>query len=131
VTATLTRPALGPYVPVGYRPAMHPMLWVAAVSEAAEFEHRSDAVTHRSDAVTHRTDLAWVLVDHTDWKTRTVAAGWDSLARSARISRRTLARSLAWLRAEHLVGIVSSGTRTSGHPHDPAVYVLLERQPRL
>jgi len=124
VTATLTRPAIGPYVPVGYRPAMHPMLWVAAVSEAAEFEHRSDAVTHR-------TDLAGVLVDHTDWQTRTVAAGWDSLARSAHISRRTLARSLAWLRAEHLVGIVSSGTRTSGQPHDPAVYVLLERQPRL
>ncbi len=124
MTATLTRPAIGPYVTVGYRPAMHPMLWVAAVSEAAEFEHRSDAVTHR-------TDLAGVLVDHTDWQTRTVAAGWDSLARSAHISRRTLARSLAWLRAEHLVGIVSSGTRTSGQPHDPAVYVLLERQPQL
>ena len=44
------------------------MLWVAAVSEAAEFEHRADAVTRR-------TDLAWVLVDHTDWTTRTVACG--------------------------------------------------------
>ena len=123
MTATLTRPVLGPYVPVGYRPAMHPMLWVAAVSEAAEFEHRSDAVTHR-------TDLAWVLVDHTDWRTRTVACGWDTLARTACVSRSTIARSLAWLRGEHLLGVVSHGSRP-GLVADPAVYVLLEPVPRL
>ncbi len=99
------------------------MLWVAAVSEAAEFEHRSDAVTHR-------TDFAWVLVDHTDWRTVTVACGWDQLARSVHLSRSTVARSLAWLRAEHLLATVSRGSRP-GLVADPAVYVLVEPVPRL
>jgi hypothetical protein len=124
MTAILTRPIVGPAVPAGYRPAVHPMLWVAAVSEAAEFEHRSDAVTRR-------TDLAWVLVDHTDWTTRTVACGWTLLAATAHLSRRTLGRSLAWLRTEHLLATVSSGSRASGHSNDPAIYLLLEAAPHL
>jgi hypothetical protein len=123
VTATLIRPSLGPPVPTGYRPAMHPMLWVAAVSEAAEFEHRSDAITRR-------TDLAWVLVDHTDWTTRTVACGWNRLAADANQSCRTVARALAWLRGEYLLAVVSRGSRP-GLVNDPAVYVLLEPAPHL
>ncbi len=123
MTATLRRPSLAPPVPPGYRPAVHPMLWVAAVSEAAEFEHRSDAVAHR-------TDFAWVLVDHTDWTTRTVACGWDQLARSVHLSRSTVARSLAWLRDQHLIATVSRGSRP-GLVADPAVYVLLELTPRI
>lgn len=122
--AVRTTPVLSAAVPIGYRPAMHPMLWVAAVSEAAEFDYRSDAVTYR-------TDLAWALVDSADWSTRTVACGWTQLAHTAHISRRTLARSLAWLRRQYLLGLVSSGVRTTGRVNDLAVYVLLEPVPPL
>lgn len=54
MTTTRTRPSLAPPVPPGYRPAVHPMLWVAAVSQAAEFAHRTTAGRRTVRTVTAR-----------------------------------------------------------------------------
>ena len=113
---------LGAAVPDGYRPAIHPLVWVATVKDTADFDYRPDAVTRR-------TDIAWVLVDHTDWATATTCCSWPRLTAHAHLSRGTVARAMAWLRAHHLIAVVTSGTR-SGRAHQSNVYVLLERQPR-
>ena len=94
--------ALWAAVPAGYRPAVNLARWVAAVEDAAY-------AGHRSDAAARRVELAWILAKHTDWKTCTSRCGWDLLADRGCVSRRTVARFLAWLRAEHLLAVVSTG----------------------
>ena len=138
--------ALWVAVPAGYRPASNLSHWLAAVSDAAW-------AGHRSDAADRRVALAWILAKHTDWKTCTSRCGWALLADRGGVSRRTVARFVAWLRAERLLGVVSTGrtgalTRpmalitspASGSPggsgtaveppgNEAAVYVLLEPVP--
>jgi len=96
------RSALWAAVPAGYRPAVNLARWVAAVEDAAY-------AGHRSDAAARRVELAWILAKHTDWKTCTSRCGWALLADRGCVSHRTVARFLAWLRAEHLLAVVSTG----------------------
>jgi len=96
------RSALWAAVPAGYRPAANLAHWVAAVEDAAY-------AGHRSDAAARRVELAWILAKHTDWKTCTSRCGWALLADRGCVSQRTVARFLAWLRAEHLLAVVSTG----------------------
>jgi len=144
------RTALWAAVPAGYRPAVNLSHWLAAVSDAAW-------AGHRSDAAQRRVELAWILAKHTDWRTCTSRCGWALLADRGCVSRSTVARFLAWLRAEHLLAVVSTGrtgilTRPmalTGSPSTPAppdssgpgagaaaavneaaVYVLLEPVPQ-
>ncbi len=141
------RTALWAAVPAGYRPAGNLSHWLGAVSDAAH-------AGHRSDAAERRVALAWVLAKHTDWGTCTSRCGWALLADRGGVSYRTVARFLAWLRAERLLAVVSTGrtgalTRPmalttpppaaggSGGPetaheasgNEAAVYVLLEPVP--
>ena len=133
-------------MPAGYRPAGNLAHWVAAVKDAAY-------AGHRSDAAERRVDLAWVLAKHTDWATCTSRCGWALLADRGGVSPRTVARFLAWLRTERLLGVVSTGRTgalvrpmaltappAGGSPGGPgpaqessgneaAVYVLLEPVP--
>jgi len=135
-------------VPAGYRPAVNLAHWVAAVTDAAQEGFRSDAAQRRIE-------LGWLVARHTDWVTCTTRCGWDLLADRGCVSRRTVARFLAWLRSQQLIAVVSTGrtgtlTRpmalttppqtAPGGPHGPggaaessgneaAVYVLLEPVP--
>ena len=138
------RAALWAAVPAGYRPAGNLARWVSAVTDAAY-------AAHRSDAAQRRVELAWLLARHTDWRTCTSRCGWGLLADRGCVSRRTVARFYAWLRAEWLVAVVSTGRTgvllrpmgltppppAAGAPGGPqlggdneaAVYVLLEPIP--
>ena len=89
-------------VPAGYQPARDLRHWLAAVTDAAY-------VAYRSDAAERRIELAWLLAKHTDWRTCTSRCGWALLADRGCVSRRTVARFVAWLRAENLLGVVSTG----------------------
>jgi len=129
-------------VPPGYRPAVNLAHWVGAVTDAAR-EAFIPAAAER------RVELAWLLAKHTDWRTCTTRCGWALLADRGCVSRRTVARFLAWLRTEHLLAVVSTGrTATLTRPmalttppaaggggrepdsvNEAAVYVLLEAIP--
>jgi hypothetical protein len=89
-------------VPVGYQPARDLRYWLAAVTDAAY-------AAYRSDAAERRIELAWILAKHTDWRVCTSRCGWALLADRGCVSRRTVARFIAWLRAENLLGVVSTG----------------------
>jgi len=89
-------------VPAGYRPAVNLAHWVGAVTDAAR-EAFIPAAAER------QVELAWLLAKHTDWRTCTTRCGWALLADRGCVSRRTVARFLAWLRAEHLLAVVSTG----------------------
>jgi len=96
------RSALWAAVPAGYRPAVNLAHWVGAVTDAAQEGFRADAAQRRIE-------LAWLVAKHTDWSTCTTRCGWELLADRGCVSRRTVARFLAWLRAEHLLAVVSTG----------------------
>ena len=89
-------------VPPGYRPASNLAHWVGAVTDAAR-------EAFIPAAAARRVELAWLLARHTDWRTCTTRCGWALLADRGCVSRRTVARFLAWLRAEHLLAVVSTG----------------------
>ncbi len=89
-------------VPPGHRVAVDLRHWLAAVREAA-------LVDFRVDAADRRICLAAILARHTDWATATVRTGWGLLADRGCVSRSTVARFLAWLRARDLLGVVSTG----------------------
>jgi len=89
-------------VPPGHRVAADLRHWLAAVREAALADFRTDAAERR-------VCLAAVLARHTDWPTATARTGWGLLADRGCVSRSTVARFLAWLRARDLLGVVSTG----------------------
>jgi hypothetical protein len=127
-------------VPAGYQPARDLRYWLAAVTDAAY-------VAHRADAAERRIELAWILAKHTDWRLCTSRCGWALLADRGCVSRRTVARFIAWLRAENLLGVVSTGRSGMTRPmaltapadggvgvsrtsdNEAAVYVLTEPIP--
>ena len=100
----------------------------------------------RSDRQRHWTAVARVIALHADWRTRCTRPGWERVAQLAGdpgsggqrrpLSRATVARCIAWLRAEGFLGVVESGStpliRTgvlyglsdSGEGNLAAVYVL-------
>jgi hypothetical protein len=96
-------------VPAGYQPARDLRYWLAAVTDAAY-------AAHRSDAAERRVELAWILAKHTDWRVCTSRCGWALLADRGCVSRRTVARFIAWLRAENLLGVVSTGRSAMTRP---------------
>ncbi len=89
-------------VPPGHRVAVDLRHWLAAVRDAALTDLRADAADRRIC-------LAAILARHTDWPTATARTGWGLLADRGCVSRSTVARFLAWLRARDLLGVVSTG----------------------
>jgi len=92
-------------IPPGHRRANLAHRWLARVRETALAEFRLDAAERRIA-------LATVAARHLDVATGTYAGGWDRLAHLVGVSRSTVARFLAWLRARSLLGVVSTGRRT-------------------
>jgi len=93
-------------IPPGYRRAALAHRWLARVREAALAEFRLDAAERRIA-------LATVAARHLDVATGVYAGGWDRLAHLVGVSRSTVARWLAWLRARSLLGVVSTGRVTA------------------
>jgi len=91
-------------IPPGHRRANLAHRWLARVRETALAEFRLDAAERRIG-------LAVVAARHLDVATGTYAGGWDRLAHLVGVSRSTVARFLAWLRARSLLGVVSTGRR--------------------
>ncbi len=91
-------------IPPGHRRAPQAHRWLARVRETALAEFRLDAAERRIA-------LAVVAARHLDVATGTYAGGWDRLAHLVGVSRSTVARFLAWLRARSLLGVVSTGRR--------------------
>ncbi len=91
-------------IPPGHRRANLAHRWLARVRETALAEFRLDAAERRIA-------LAVVAARHLDVATGTYAGGWDRLAHLVGVSRSTVARFLAWLRARSLLGVVSTGRR--------------------
>jgi len=89
-------------VPPGHRVAVDLRHWLAAVRDAALTDFRADAAERR-------VCLAAILARHTDWPTATARTGWGLLADRGCVSRSTVARFMAWLRARDLIGVVSTG----------------------
>jgi len=92
-------------IPPGHRRAAQAHRWLARVREAALAEFRADAAERRIA-------LAVVAARHLDVATGVYAGGWDRLAHLVGVSRSTVARWLAWLRARSLLGVVSTGRVT-------------------
>jgi len=92
-------------IPPGHRRATQAHRWLARVREAALAEFRADAAERRIA-------LAVVAARHLDVATGVYAGGWDRLAHLVGVSRSTVARWLAWLRARSLLGVVSTGRVT-------------------
>jgi len=91
-------------IPPGHRRAAQAHRWLARVRETALAEFRLDAAERRIA-------LAVVAARQLDVATGTYAGGWDRLAHLTGVSRSTVARFLAWLRARSLLGVVSTGRR--------------------
>jgi len=91
-------------IPPGHRRAGQAHRWLARVRETALAEFRLDAAERRIG-------LATVAARQLDVATGTYAGGWDRLAHLVGVSRSTVARFLAWLRARSLLGVVSTGRR--------------------
>jgi len=91
-------------IPPGHRRAPQAHRWLARVRETALADFRLDAAERRIA-------LATVAARHLDVATGTYAGGWDRLAHLVGVSRSTVARFLAWLRARSLLGVVSTGRR--------------------
>ena len=74
----------------------------------------------RSDRERHWTAIARVIALHADWRTRCTRPGWERVAALAGdagaggqrrpLSRATVARCIAWLRAAGFLGVVESGS---------------------
>jgi hypothetical protein len=69
-----------------------------------------DTAVLRADGHEHLTRLAWVLASMARWESLTVRPTWSVLQVRTGLSRRSVARWLAWLRARGLLGVVESGT---------------------
>lgn len=91
-------------VPCGSRVARGQAEWLRAV------ETHPSVRELRADARGHVTALAWVLARTASWSTLTTRPTWPVLMDRTALSRRSVARRLAWLRSAGLLGVVESGT---------------------
>lgn len=91
-------------VPSGSRVARGQAEWLRAV------ETHPSVRELRADALEHVSALAWVLARTASWSTLTTRPTWPVLIDRTGLSRRSVARWLAWLRAVGLLGVVESGT---------------------
>ena len=84
--------------------------WLRAVEE-----HPATAQL-RADAHGHLLAVAGVLARAADWGNLTTRPTWERLCERTGLGRRTVARWLAWLRAEALLGVVESGSTPQLRP---------------
>ena len=113
-------------MPAGSRRARGQADWLRAVEVCPEVAEL------RVDAREHVHTIAWALACAASWSTLTTRPTWPLLEERSGLSRRTVARWLAWLRAAGLLGVVESGTTPRFRPmalsgeegNRAAVYVL-------
>jgi len=60
--------------------------------------------------------VAWVLASHASWADHSTRPTWPVLQDRSGLSRRSVARWLAWLRAEGLLGVIESGSTPALRP---------------
>lgn len=132
-TSTAAAPVAGPpghaavlaACPAGSRRAAGQASWLAALRAHPDFG------LLRADAASRLLELAWVLAARASWRTQTTMPTWATLAELTGLSRRSVARHLAWLRAAGLLGVVETGSTAAARPlalsdgrNRAAVYVL-------
>lgn len=78
-------------------------------------EHR-DTFELRADALANLMAVAREVSRSADWRTLTARPTWDRLCDRTDLSRRTVARWLAWLREHGLLGLLESGTTARWRP---------------
>lgn len=87
-----------------------PATWRRLVLESAE------VAALRADSRRTLTAVVWRLTCSADWTVHTSRLGWDATAAELDISRRTLARWLAWLRKQHWLTWVEHGSTPAYRP---------------
>ncbi len=97
-------------LPEGVHRARSQQGWLADVANTPDFARM------RSDAQEHVLAVARVVALCADWTTYTSRPTWDALQERTGLSRRTVARHLAWLREHHLLAWVERGTTADLSP---------------
>lgn len=113
-------------VPDGSRRARGQADWLRAVEACPE------VAALRVDAREHVRAIVWAMACTASWADLTARPTWPLLEERSGLSRRTVARWLAWLRGAGLLGVVESGTTPRFRPmalseadgNRAAVYVL-------
>ena len=94
----------------GVRRACSQVGWMADVVNTPDY------ALLRADAQAHLLTIAHLVALHANWKTFTSRPTWDVLVGRSGLSRRTVARHLAWLREHQLLVIVEHGTTADLSP---------------
>lgn len=102
-----------------------------------EVEDHAAVAALRADARDNLLALARVIAHAADWSDLTSRPTWDRLTDLTGLSRRTVARWLAWLRSQRLLGVVESGSTPQLRPmalahlegNRAALYVLASTSP--
>jgi len=118
-------------IPAGRSRAAGQRQWLA------EVRAHPDTGPLRADAWRNLVAVAEGLAAYAGWTTMTTRPTWAKLQERAGLSRRTVAKWLAWLRARELLAIVSGGTTSAFSPGvllaggdaEASVYVLLVASP--
>ena len=97
-------------LPPGVRRACSQVGWLADVADTEAF------ALLRADAQDHVLAVAHVVALHADWQTYTSRPTWPVLTERTGLSRRTVARHLAWLREHQLLVWVERGTTAELSP---------------
>lgn len=97
-------------LPVGARVAETQHDWLR------EVEDHPAVAQLRADAHGHLLELARVLAWSADWRSRTTRPTWERLCDRTGLSRRTVARWLAWMRTTGLLGVVETGSTPQLRP---------------
>lgn len=84
--------------------------WLEQVTE------HSHAQLLRADAHANLLEVARVLARCADWDTLTTRPTWERICDHTGLSRRTVAKWLAWLRSAGLLGVVETGSSRSAVP---------------
>lgn len=98
--------------------ALPPQATPAASQDAwlREIEEHPAAALLRADARAHLLEVAGVLAWTADWADLTTRPTWERLCDRTGLSRRTVARWLAWLREHRLLGVVETGSTPQLRP---------------
>ena len=97
-------------LPPGVRRACSQIGWLADVADTEAF------ALLRADAQAHVLAVAHVVALYASWQTYTSRPTWPVLTERTGLSRRTVARHLAWLREHHLLVWVERGTTADLSP---------------
>lgn len=91
-------------LPPGVRRACSQVGWLADVVNTPDY------ALLRADAQAHLLAVAKVVALHANWSTYCARPTWPALMKRTGLSRRTIARHLAWLREHQLLAWVERGT---------------------